>query len=120
MSCKQIAPELPAEDRSLAAHLLTSLDEDGLLTVSLLEVARYNHVSTSRVEHVQQMIQHAEPVGVGSATPQEALLVQLEVLAESRPVPEMASQAIQRGMDLLSRRAYSELGRRLGHLCTAG
>jgi RNA polymerase sigma-54 factor len=111
---RQIAPELPAEDRSLAAHLLTSLDEDGLLTVTLLEVARYHHVATSRVEHIQRLIQHAEPVGVGSATPQEALLVQLDVLAESRPVPSMACQAVLHGMDLLSRRAYGELGRRLG------
>ena len=111
---RQIAPELPAEDRSLAAHLLTSLDEDGLLTVSILEVARYHHVPPSRVEHVQRQIQRAEPVGVGSATPQEALLVQLEVLAESRPVPDLAGQVIQQAMDLLSRRAYSELGRRLG------
>jgi RNA polymerase sigma-54 factor len=111
---RQIAPELPGEDRSLAAHLLTSLDEDGLLTVSLLEVARYHHVPLSRVEIVQRLIQHAEPVGVGSATPQEALLVQLEVLAESRHVPELAEEVIQRGMDLLSRRAYGELGRRLG------
>jgi RNA polymerase sigma-54 factor len=97
----------------LAAHLLTSLDEDGLLTVSLLEVARYHHVPPSQVERVQRLIQHAEPVGVGSATPQEALLVQLEMLAESRPVPELATQAILHAMDLLSRRAYGELGRRL-------
>jgi RNA polymerase sigma-54 factor len=40
--------------------------------------------------------------------------VQLEVLAESRAVPALAAQAIQRGMDLLSRRAYGELGRCLG------
>lgn len=111
---RQIAPELAPEDRSLAAHLLTSLDEDGLLSVSLIEVARYHHVPLSRVERVQHLIQRAEPIGVGSATPQEALLVQLEALAESRPVPELAGQAIQHGMDLLSRRAYGELGRRLG------
>jgi RNA polymerase sigma-54 factor len=111
---RQIAPELPAEDRSLAAHLLTSLDEDGLLTVTLLEVARFHHVPLARVEHVQRLIQHAEPLGVGSSTPQQALLVQLEVLAESRPAPQLASQAIQHAMDLLSRRAYAEMGRRLG------
>ena len=111
---RQIAPELPAEDRPLAAHLLTSLDEDGLLTVTLFEVARYQHVPMSRVERVQHLIQRAEPLGVGSATPQEALLVQLEVLAENHPVPELATQAIQCGMELLSRRAYGELGRCLG------
>lgn len=111
---RQIAPELPSQHRSLAAHLLTSLDEDGLLTVSLIEVARYHHTPLSQVEQVQKLIQHAEPLGVGSATPQEALLIQLEVLSENQRVPTLAAQAIQQGMDLLSRRAYSELGRRLG------
>jgi RNA polymerase sigma-54 factor len=111
---RQIAPELPQEDRPLAAHLLTSLDEDGLLTVTLFEVARFHHVPLSRVERVQHQIQRAEPLGVGSATPQEALLVQLEVLAESHPVPELATQVVQCGMELLSRRAYGELGRCLG------
>jgi RNA polymerase sigma-54 factor len=111
---RQIAPELTLEDRPIAAHLLTSLDEDGLLTVSLFEVARFHHVPLSRVELVQKQIQRAEPLGVGSATPQEALLVQLEVLAENHPVPELATRAIQCGMELLSRRAYGELGRCLG------
>src|SRR5512139_46584 len=68
---RQIAPELSPEDRPLAAHLLTSLDEDGLLTVTLFEVARFHHVPMSRVQDVQQLIQRAEPLGVGSATPQE-------------------------------------------------
>lgn len=111
---RQIAPELNLEDRALAAHLLTSLDEDGLLTVSLLEVARYHHVPLSRVEHVQRLIQRAEPLGVGSCSPQEALLVQLEVLSETRTPPRETEQAIRQGMDALSRRAYGELGRLLG------
>lgn len=111
---RQIAPELPVDDRPLAAHLLTSLDDDGLLTVPLLEVARYHHVTLSRVEAVQRLIQRADPLGVGSASPQAALLIQLEALAETRVVPPLAEKAIQNGMDLLSRRAYPELGRRLG------
>lgn len=110
----QIAPELSLEERALAAHLLTSLDEDGLLTVSLSEVARYHHVPLARVERVQRLIQRAEPLGVGSCSPQEALLVQLEVLAETRTPPHGTEQAIRLGMDALSRRAYSELGRLLG------
>lgn len=111
---RQIAPELAMEDRSIAAHLLTGLNDDGLLTVTLMEVARYHHVSLARVESVQRLIQRAEPTGVGSASPQEALLVQLEVLGESREVPPLAEKAIRLAMDLLSRRAYPELGRKLG------
>jgi RNA polymerase sigma-54 factor len=111
---RQIAPDLPPEDRSIAAHILTSLDEDGLLRIPLIEIARYHHVLTSRVESVQRLIQRAEPVGVGSISPQQALLVQLELLAETRWVPPLADRAIREGMDLLSRHLYIELGRLLG------
>lgn len=111
---RQIAAELAPADRPLAAHILTGLDEDGLLPIPLSEIARYHHVPIARVQAVQRLIQRAEPVGVASCTPQEALLAQLEVLSETHPVPPLAPQAIQEGMDLLSRRAYGELGRRLG------
>ncbi len=111
---QQIAPELVPEDRLLAAHILTSLDDDGLLTVPLIEIARYHHLPLSRINTVLRLIQRAEPVGVGSPSPQEALLVQIDVLSETRPVPLLATRAIQEAMDLLSRHAYNELGRTLG------
>lgn len=111
---RQIAPDLAPEDRAIAAHILTSLDDDGLLTQSLVEVARYHHVPISRVEKVLRLIQHADPLGVGSPTTQEALLIQLEVLSERRPAPPKAAEAICRGMELLSRRQYPELARLLG------
>lgn len=110
---RQIAPELAPEDRLLAAHLLTDLDEDGLLRTPLIEFARYHHVLPSRVESIVRLIQRADPVGVGSASPKDALLVQLEILSETQPIPPLAPQAIQQGMDLLSRHHYAELGRLL-------
>lgn len=108
---RQIAPELNPSDRRLAAYLLTHLDEDGLLTVDLLEVARYLHITVSKVQEVQRIIQHAEPVGVGSRSPQEALLVQLEVLAENCAVPPLALEIVRHGMDLVSRHQYADLAR---------
>lgn len=110
---RQIGPELEPEDRALAAYLLTNLDEDGLLQVPLIEAARYCHAPLSRVEAVQRAIQQAEPLGVGSSSPQQAMLVQLEALAESRPVPPLAAQVIQDGLEPLSREAYAELARML-------
>ena len=110
---RQIAPELDKDDRSLAAYLLTHLDEDGFLTVSMMEVARYHHVPIARVQRLVELIQRADPVGVGSSSPQEALLVQLQVLSEVKAVPPLAGQAIREGMELLSRHQYSELARLL-------
>jgi RNA polymerase sigma-54 factor len=104
---RQIAPDVPPEDRKMAAHLLTNLDEDGLCSVPLAEVAMYFHVPLARVENLQRLIQRADPIGVGSLTPKEALLVQLDVLRETREVPEYASQVVE-GMELLSRRQFHE------------
>src|SRR5690606_15440756 len=95
------------------AHILTCLDDDGLLRTPLVEIARSHHVLPSRVQKVLQRIQRADPVGVGSASPQQALLVQLPVLSETRPVPPLAFKAIEEGMEMLSRRSYPELGRLL-------
>lgn len=110
---KQIAPELPVKDRQITAFLLSNLDDDGLLEIPVIEVARYYHVPLSRVEEVIDLIQHADPIGVGSPTPQDALLVQLEVLSEHQPIPLYAANAIQEGMDLLSRHQYAELARQI-------
>jgi len=110
---RQITPDINSDDRRLAAYLLTNLDEDGLLTVSLVEAARYLHVLPSRLEKLQRIIQRADPLGVCSSSPQEALLVQLEVLSETRRVPAAAERIIREGMNLLSRRQYAELARQL-------
>lgn len=110
---RQIAPELDPTDRPLAAHILTSLDEDGLLSIPIVEIARYHHALPSRVSEVLNLIQRADPIGVASPTPQDALKIQLEILSERYTIPDLAIEAIDEGMDLLSRHQYVELGRLL-------
>ncbi len=111
---QQIAPELELEDRPIAAHILTSLDDDGLLQIQLFEISRYLHVSMERVNHVLDLIRRSEPIGVGSSSPQEALMIQLDILAKTQYVPPLAERAIREGMNLLSRHHYSKLGELLG------
>lgn len=108
---RQIGPELPVDDRPLAVHILTSLDEDGLLTVKPVEIALYHHVPLSRLENILSLIQHADPLGVGSLTPQDALLIQLEVLGENLAVPALAEKAIRAGIELLSPHHLPELAK---------
>ncbi len=125
---RQIAPDLQPEDRPLVAHLLTHLDEDGLLTETLAAMARYLHVPLSRMLAVQRLVQRAEPVGVGSADVEEALLAQLDVLSETHNQKDSQNQKDSRAdaqrengivlsrrilaegcLTLLSRRAFDEI-----------
>jgi RNA polymerase sigma-54 factor len=110
---RQIAPELSREDRPIAAHVLTALTEDGLLGVPLEEIALYHHAPLSRIRRIIRLIQRADPIGVGSPNPAEALLVQLEVLSETLPVPPLAAQAIQAGLELLSYHRLADLAHTL-------
>lgn len=111
---RQIAPDLKLEERGLAAFLLTHLDEDGLLTTSLMDVSRYTHFPLSVVEKVQRAIQMADPIGVGSCNAKEALLIQLQVLKETGKVPELAEDLIKDGLNNLSHHQYAELAHRYG------
>jgi RNA polymerase sigma-54 factor len=110
---RQIAPDIQPEDRRLVAYMLTHLDDDGLLTIALAEVANYFHVPLRQVETLRRVIQRADPVGVGSHSPTEAMLVQLQILRETNSVPDLAERLLGEGMDLLSRKQYVELARRL-------
>ncbi len=107
---RQIGPELPIDDRPIAVHILTCLDEDGLLTIKPIEISMYHHVPPSRVEKVMNMIQHADPLGVGSLSPKDALLIQLEVLGETLTVPAMAEDAIRAGYRSFKSSSFTRAG----------
>lgn len=105
---RQIGPELAPQERPVAAHLLTALDEDGLLTVEPGEIAAYFHLPLERVERVRRLILRAEPPGCAARSPQESLQAQLELLAESVSVPSAAAACL-RHFDLLARRQFHAL-----------
>mgnify|MGYP006279982443 CR=1 FL=1 len=110
---RQIAPELQEDQRLIAAHILNNLDEDGLLTTPLSEISQFYHVPTSKVSSVSEIIQHADPLGVGASSPKEALLIQLEMLQRTSDVPDLTREAIEKGMKDLSKHSYRKLAKLL-------
>jgi RNA polymerase sigma-54 factor len=111
----QVGPYLLAEDRPVAAYILARLDEDGLLPESPVEIAAYLRTPADRVAHVLALIQHADPPGVGARTPQQALLIQLECLDDATPgsITQLAHVIIQDHFELLGKREYPRIARRL-------
>lgn len=114
---RQIAPMLEPKERPIAAYLLARLDEDGFFDEPLPEAAAYLRVPLAAVERVLDLIQHADPPGVGARTRQESLLIQLESLAEAGACPAplvlLARQIIEQHLDALARQDYARLARGL-------
>ena len=110
---RQVAPELETDEREIAAMILTNLDEDGFLAVEMREICRFHHVAPSKVEQILQKIKRCDPLGVSARTVQEALLAQVEFLSKSSSVPEFVRRSISEHFDLLSKRQYAELARKL-------
>ncbi len=110
---RQIGPELAVADRPIAAHLLTALDDDGLLANDPAEVAAYFHLPRLRVESVREMIQRAEPFGCASTSALDALQIQLKILKENREIPAPVETCLAH-FELLARRQYDTLAEKLG------
>lgn len=68
---------LKANDRDLAARLLDELDEYGLLSTPLDDLAQQLQVPVADLERLLAVLQTFDPPGVGARSLQECLLIQL-------------------------------------------
>ena len=111
---RQIGMELNQNEKLVAASILTQIDDDGFVDVDVLELSSYYHVPISSVEKVKNLIQRADPVGVGSKNAQEAMLVQVDELKKIREIPELTERIIAEKYRELLRKQYHEIARELG------
>lgn len=79
---RQIAPALSTSDRPVAIYLLNRLDEHGFLLETPTESAEFLQIPIERVTSVLNLIERADPPGIGARDVQESLLLQLESLED--------------------------------------
>jgi RNA polymerase sigma-54 factor len=101
------------QEQPIADFILSNLDEDGLLRTPLIEISEFFHIPQRKILNVLQKIQGAEPVGVGADSPRQALMIQLQVLKNIKHVPSKTEQAIEIGLELLSKHSYKKLAQEL-------
>ena len=107
-------------DRAIAIAIIDSIDESGYLTVSLDDILQSVNtedemeelVELDEVECVLKRIQMFDPIGSGSRTPQECLLVQLKQFADDTPWLNEAKLLIEEYADLLGSKDYRTLMRK--------
>jgi RNA polymerase sigma-54 factor len=110
---KQAASDLKVEDRLMAAYILNHLNEDGFLTITPVEVARYHHRLPGEVEEIIELLKRCDPVGVCSSNPAEAMLAQIDSLAERVEIPALTKEVISGYLPKLSQHHFTEIARAL-------
>jgi RNA polymerase sigma-54 factor len=111
---RQVAPDLEGYERQIAAMILSNLNKDGFLDITIREICRFHHTTPEKVDLVLKKIQRCDPLGISARNVQDALLVQIEFLSSTIHIPEFTEQAIREEFDLLAKRQYGELAKRLG------
>jgi RNA polymerase sigma-54 factor len=102
-------------DKSIAIAIIDSIDESGYLTVSceeLLESLNNEDIELDEIECVLKRVQRFDPIGAGSRSVQECLLVQLMQFDEDTPWLSQARSIIKEHSDLLSSKDYRTLMRK--------
>jgi RNA polymerase sigma-54 factor len=110
---QQLAADLQPLDRKLAAYILSSLDDDGFLQDHPAYIARVNRVPLTQVQHVLELISQADPPGMATMGPREALLAQLELFDSRLPSVSHAKRIIQETFKELGRRDFEAISRKL-------
>lgn len=107
-------------DRAIAIAIIDSIDESGYLTVSLDDILQSVNteddveepVELDEIECVLKRIQMFDPIGSGSRSPQECLLVQLKQFSDDTPWLNEAKLLIEEYADLLGSKDYRTLMRK--------
>ncbi len=110
---RQLAADLQPEDRRLALYILASLDEDGFLNDPPPVIAQATRCSLPQVHRVINLINSADPIGLASQGPKQALLVQLNQLSSENPICELAERILNETFAELGRREFDKISHEL-------
>ncbi|HYA20125.1 MAG TPA: RNA polymerase factor sigma-54 [Burkholderiales bacterium] len=105
--------KLPDREKKLVSLLIDALDEDGLLTQPLEELASMLpeelSVSPEELQTALQQLQKLEPTGVGARDLGECLALQLQALPDDTPLRAEALTIATQHLDLLAARDFGKL-----------
>jgi RNA polymerase sigma-54 factor len=101
---------LSEEEKAAGEAIIGNISSSGYLQASVADIAALARVSEATVEKVLKLVQRFDPVGVAARTPQECLMVQIELLKYDRD-PILCS-LIREHLEDLEARRYKPLLRK--------
>jgi RNA polymerase sigma-54 factor len=110
---QQLAADLETQDRKVAAYILSSLDDDGFLQDPPVIIARTNRIPLEQLQKVLNLISQADPPGIATTGPREALLAQLNLYDARLPTVAHSKRIIKETFKELGRRDYEAISQKL-------
>ncbi|MCP4075680.1 MAG: RNA polymerase factor sigma-54 [Gammaproteobacteria bacterium] len=109
---------LTETDKEIGLALIDGIDERGYLTESLQDIHQglikeYPDVEMDEIEAMLHLIQHFDPLAVGSRTPSECMKIQLEQYDSTTPHLKKAIALVDHYLDYLAKNDIAVLKRRL-------
>ena len=105
------------QDRFIAISLLDAINDDGMLTSTLEELLdtfpKDWDIEIEEIEAVLHLIQHLDPIGIGSRDLKEYLSLQLCDLPNETPCLEIAKNLVDNHLSLLGSKDYNRLMKKL-------
>ncbi|HDQ40266.1 MAG TPA: RNA polymerase sigma-54 factor [Desulfonatronum sp.] len=99
-----------SDDRlAIAEIILGNLDSVGYLRESLENIAQIAGASLEESEAVLRIVQKLDPLGIAARSPQECLLIQMEVLGLDDPI---LHSLVQDHLEDLEKRRYKPLAKK--------
>ncbi|KTD38903.1 RNA polymerase sigma-54 factor (sigma-L) [Legionella nautarum] len=101
-------------DRVIATSIIDAIDDDGFLTLSLLDLhasldSETHPLDMEEIEAVRHRLQHFDPVGCASYNLAETLLIQLGQLPIVNADVNLAKRIIRDDIELLGQHNYRQL-----------
>jgi len=92
-------------------HLIGSLNEQGLLTQKLPDIALQASIPLDAVQEAAKLLKTFDPLGVGSSSLAECLIAQLAAKGRAEALP---GRILRDHFELLTRRRIPEIARKCG------
>jgi RNA polymerase sigma-54 factor len=99
------------KEKEIAQYIIGNINEDGYLTTSIEEIARAMDTTEEIVNQVREKIRRFDPVGVGSLSVQEALLVQMEYFEIK---DEITQKIVSQHIHLLEKSNFTQVAKEMG------
>lgn len=103
--------KLSKEEHLIGEYIIGNIGPDGYLSISIPEMAEELSMESGNIERVLNMIQRFDPIGVGSRSLKESLLIQLK---EKNMVATLPYRIVEEHINELDRKSILQIAKLMG------